>query len=137
MRIQSSFQNWPLDEVLTNALMSLNVKSDRMLVKSPSTGYHFSLFLLRTLGSVKVVICGSATCYASTPCARWDAATGSVLSHWAFQPFRWPPMTQGSPTWADTVSWEVGGRLYACSEGGMVVALVHSYQFARRLRSRC
>ena len=182
MRIQSPFQNWLLDEVLTNALTYLNVKSDRNLVKSPSTGYHFNLFLVRTLDSVKVVICGSATCYTSVPCAKWDAMTGSVLSHSAFQPFRWPPMTENSPTWADVkikleghllvhlelrgyrsdadmsiqmihiadaihtilsdtvfipsivitvfqgwrvvaVSWEVGGRIYACSEGGIVVAL--------------
>ena len=183
-RIQSPFQNWLLDEVLTNALTYLNVKSDRSLVKSPSTGYHFNLFLVRTLDSVKVIICGSATCYSSAPCARWDAATGEVLSHSAFQPFRWPPMTESSPTWVDikmklegqllvhlelrgfrsdsdmsiqmihvadaifnilndtvfipsivitvfqgwrvvAISFEVGGRLYACSEGGVVVALDH------------
>ncbi|CAK9083930.1 Membrane steroid-binding protein 2 [Durusdinium trenchii] len=198
MRIQSPFQNWLLDEVLTNALTYLNVKSDRNLVKSPSTGYHFNLFLVRTLDSVKVVICGSATCYTSVPCAKWDAMTGSVLSHSAFQPFRWPPMTENSPTWADVkikleghllvhlelrgyrsdadmsiqmihiadaihtilsdtvfipsivitvfqgwrvvaVSWEVGGRIYACSEGGIVVALdfpLCHFEYADRLEMR-
>ena len=183
MRIQSPFQNWLLDEVLTNALTHLNVKSDHSLVKSPSTGCHFNLFLVHTLDSVKVIICGSATCYSSAPCAKWDAATGLVLSHSAFQPFRWPPMTESSPTWVDikmklegqllvhlelrgfrsdadmsiqmvhvadaifnilndtvfipsfvitvfqgrvvAISFEVGGRLYACSEGGVVVALDH------------
>ena len=116
------------------------------------------------------------------PCARWDSLTGEVMSHSAFQPFRWPPMTEQSPTWVDVkvkleghllvhmefrgyrsdhdlslqlwhvadaiqsilsetlfvpsfivtvfqgwrvvaVSWEVGGRIYACSDGGIVVAL--------------
>ena len=138
--------------------------------------------MVRTLDGVKVTLCGSATCYSSVPCARWDALTGDVLSHAAFQPFRWPPMTESSPTWVDVkikleghllvhlelrgyrsdhdmaiqlwhvadaihtilsetvfipsvvvtvfqgwrviaCSFEVGGRLYACSEGGVVVAL--------------
>ena len=181
-RIQSPFQNWLLDEVLTNALSYLNVKSDRHLVRSPSSGYHFNLFMVKTLDSCKVIICGSATCYTHVPCAKWDSLTGEVLSHTAFQPFRWPPMTENSSSWVDVkikleghllvhlelrgyrsdedlsiqlwhisdaihsilsetvfipsvvitvfqgwrvvaISWEVGGRLYACSEGGIVVAL--------------
>ena len=181
-RIQSPFQGWLINEVLTNALSYVNIKSDRALVRSPSSGYHFSLFMVRTLDSVKVTICGSATCYSSVPCAKWDALSGEVLSHAAFQPFRWPPMTESSPTWVDVkvklegqllvhlelrgyrsdkdmavqlwhiadaihtilnetvfipsivvtvfqgwrviaCSWEVGGRLYLCSEGGIVVAL--------------
>ena len=181
-RVQSPFQGWLIDEVLTNALSYVNVKSDRSSVRTPSTGYHFNIFMVRTLDGVKVTLCGSATCYSSVPCARWDALTGDVLSHAAFQPFRWPPMTESSPTWVDVkikleghllvhlelrgyrsdhdmaiqlwhvadaihtilsetvfipsvvvtvfqgwrviaCSFEVGGRLYACSEGGVVVAL--------------
>ena len=181
-RVQSPFQGWLLDEVLTNALGFVNVRSDRHLVRSPSSGYHMNLFMVKTLDSVKVTICGSMTSYANVPCARWDALTGSVLAHSAFQPFRWPQMTETSATWVDVklklegqlvlhlelrgyrgdgdmsvqlwhvsdaihsllqdtvfvpafvvtifqgwrvvaTSWEVGGRLYACSEGGVVVAL--------------
>ena len=100
-RIQSPFQNWLLDEVLTNALSFVNLKSDRHLVRSPSSGYHFNLFMVKTLDSVKVIVTGSMTCYSHLPCARWDAATGEVLSHAAFQPFRWPAMTDSSPSWMD------------------------------------
>ena len=122
------------------------------------------------------------TSYGSVPCGRWDSETGEVLSHDAFQPFRWPLMRNDSPTWVDfkiklegqllvhlelrgyrsdqdmsvqinhvsdsilwllqenafiptfvvtvfqgwrvcACSWEVGGRIYAISEGGIVVAL--------------
>ena len=181
-RVQSPFQGWLLDEVLTNALAGINVRSDRHAVRSPSTGYHLNLFTVRTLDSVKVTMCGSMTRYGQAPCARWDSLTGEVMSHSAFQPFRWPPMTEQSPTWVDVkvkleghllvhmefrgyrsdhdlslqlwhvadaiqsilsetlfvpsfivtvfqgwrvvaVSWEVGGRIHACSEGGIVVAL--------------
>ena len=181
-RLQSPFQGWLLDEILTNALANLSVQSDRQLVRPPSQGYHLSLFMVKTLDAVKVIICGSMTCYGGVPCARWDTGTGQVMSHQAFQPFRWPPMTESSPTWVDfkmklegqlilhlelrgyrsdkdmsvqlwhvsdliytflqdtvfipscvvtifqgwrviAASWEVGGRLYACSDGGVVVAV--------------
>ena len=100
-RVQSPFQGWLLDEVLTNALAGINVRSDRHAVRSPSTGYHLNLFMVRTLDSVKVTVCGSMTCYGQAPCAKWDSLTGEVMSHSAFQPFRWPPMTEQSPTWVD------------------------------------
>ena len=181
-RVQSPFQGWLLDEVLTNALAGINVRADRHSVRAPSTGYHFSLFMVRTLDAVKVIMVGTMTSYGQAPCARWDAHTGSVMSHSAFQPFRWPPMTEQSPTWIDVkvkleghllvhmefrgyrsdrdlslqlwhvadaiqqilqetvfvpsfivtvfqgwrvvaCSWEIGGRIYVCSEGGVVVAL--------------
>ena len=47
-RIQSPFQGWLINEVLTNALSYVNIKSDRSLVRSPSSGYHFSLFMVRS-----------------------------------------------------------------------------------------
>ena len=122
------------------------------------------------------------TSYGTVPCAKWDAPTGAVMAHPAFQPFRWPMMTNESATWVDVkfkvegelllhlelrgyrsdedmtvqmnylndalirnmnstlfipsmvvtifqgwrviaTSFEVGGRLYACSDGGVVVAM--------------
>ena len=181
-RIQSPYQGWLVDEILVNAHANLNVLSDRNLVRSPNTGYHMNLFLMKTLGGMKVVMAGSMTCYGSVPCGKWDSDTAFVLSHEAFQPFRWPIMYEDSPTWVDVkvkvegalivhlelrgfradsdmsvqmshvhdmlgkildekvfiptfvitifqgwrvvaVSWEIGGRLYACSDGGVVVAL--------------
>ena len=181
-RMQSPYQGWLLDEILVNAHGNLNVVSDRHMVRSPSSGYHMNLFMMKTLDGMKVIMCGSMTSYGSVPCGRWDSETAEVLAHEAFQPFRWPMMTEESPTWVDVkvkveghqllhlelrgyradgdmtvqvnhvsdsiayllsttvfiptfvvtifqgwrvvaVSWEVGGRLYACSEGGMVVAL--------------
>ena len=181
-RLQSPFQGWVLDEILTNAQAAINVLSDRNLVRSPQQGYHFNLFLMKTLSTFKLTLVGSMTSYSTVPCGAWDAPTGKVLSHKAFQPFRWPTMTESSPTWVDikvkidghllihlelrgyrgdrdmavqlnyvddcvmemlndivfipsvTVivfqgyrvianSWEVGGRLYAVSNGGVVVAL--------------
>ena len=181
-RMQSPFQGWLLDEILMNARSYVSVLSDRQLIRSPSDGYHFSLFYMKTLSNMKLVVVGSMTSYASVPCGKWDEKTGEVLGHPAFQPFRWPLMANDSPTWVDlkvkieghllihmelrgyrsdadmsvqinyvsdaavqllpdmvfiptvivtvfqgwrivAVSWEVGGRLYACSDGGVVVAL--------------
>ncbi len=181
-RLQSPFQGWLLDEILMNARSYVNVLSDRQLIRSPSDGYHFNLFYMKTLSNMKLVVVGSMTSYSSVPCGRWDEKTGEVLGHAAFQPFRWPLMSNDSPTWVDVklkveghllihlelrgyrsdgdmsvqinyvsdaavqlmaelvfiptvivtvfqgwrivaVSWEVGGRLYACSDGGVVVAL--------------
>lgn len=182
MRLQSPYQGWLLDEILINANARINILSDRALVRSPTTGYHMNLFLLKTLDGVKLVMCGSMTSYGSVPCGKWDTDTGSVLQHEAFQPFRWPLMREDSPTWVDVkvkiegkllvhlelrgyrsdgdmsvqinhvaddlmwilhehafiptfvvtvfqgwrvvaCSWEIGGRIYVCSEGGVVVAL--------------
>ena len=181
-RLQSPFQGWLLDEILTNAGARINILSDSRLVRSPTTGYHCNLFMLKTLDNFKLVIAGSMTSYGSVPCGKWDSDTGDVLSHAAFQPFRWPLMRNDSPTWVDfklklegqllvhlelrgyrsdqdmsvqinhvadnilwllqenafiptcvvtvfqgwrvcACSWEVGGRIYAISEGGIVVAL--------------
>lgn len=180
-RLQSPFQGWLLDEILINANARINILSDRALVRSPTTGYHMNLFMLKTLDGFKLVLCGSMTSYGSVPCGKWDQNTGKVLSHEAFQPFRWPLMRDDSPTWVDVkvkiegqlvvhlelrgyrsdsdmtvqinhvadhlmyilhenafiptfvvtvfqgwrvvaCSWEVGGRIYVCSEGGIVVA---------------
>ena len=182
LRMQSPYQGWLLDEIITNAYAGINVLSDRQLVRAPSSGYHLNIFMLKTLVGHKLVLCGSMTSYGGVPCGAWDAPTGSVLSHQAFQPFRWPLMSEESPTWVDVkvklgghllvhlelrgyrsdqdmsvqlhhvaeallwllqeeifvptfvvtifqgyrvlaCSWEVGGRLYAVSRGGVVVAL--------------
>ena len=181
-RIQSPFQGWLLDEILLNAQSGVNVLSDSQLVRSPSTGYHMNLFYVRILDGFKFILVGTMTSYGTVPAARWDEATSTVLNHKAFQPFRWPMMSNESSTWVDVkvkvegdlllhlelrgyrsdqdmsvqlsyindvmvanfrdtlfvpscvvtifqgwrvvaTSFEVGGRLYACSEGGMVAAL--------------
>ena len=109
-RMQSPYQGWLLDEIITNAYAGINVLSDRRLVRSPSSGYHLNLFMLKTLDGQKLVLCGSMTSYGGVPCGAWDAPTGSVLSHPAFQPFRWPLMSEESPTWVD-VKVKLGGHL--------------------------
>lgn len=114
-RVQSPFQGWLLDEVVTNALAGINVRADRHSVRAPSTGYHFSLFMVRTLDAVKVTLCGTMTSYSQAPCARWDSHTGEVVSHSAFQPFRWPPMTEQSPAWID-VKVKLEGHLFVHME---------------------
>ena len=101
LRLQSPFQGWLLDEILTNAGARINIQSDARLVRSPTTGYHCNMFMLKTLDNFKLVIAGSMTSYGSVPCGKWDSATGEVLSHDAFQPFRWPVMRNDSPTWVD------------------------------------
>ena len=182
MRITSPFQGWLLDEILLNAQSGINILSDRQLVRSPSNGYHMNIFYVRAMDGYKFILVGSMTSYGTVPCARWDEDTGNVLSHAAFQPFRWPLMRDDSSTWVDVkikiegqlllhlelrgyrsnqdmtvqlnyindglitslrdvlfvpavvvtifigwrvvaVSFEVGGRIYACSEKGVVVAL--------------
>ena len=181
-RIQSPFQGWLVDEILVNAQSGVNLLSDRQLVRSPNMGYHMNLFYMKMINGYKIILVGSMTSYGTVPCARWDEATGKVMAHKAFQPFRWPMMTDESPTWVDVkvkvegdlllhlelrgyrsdqdmtvqmnylndmvvanfnetlfvpscivtifqgwrviaTSFEVGGRLYACSDGGRVVAL--------------
>ena len=98
-RMQSPYQGWLLDEILVNAHGNLNVVSDRHMVRSPSSGYHMNLFMMKTLDGMKVIMCGSMTSYGSVPCGRWDSETAEVLAHETFQPFRWPMMTEESPTW--------------------------------------
>ena len=100
-RLQSPFQGWLLDEILTNAAARINILSDSRLVRSPTTGYHCNLFLIKTLANVKVVFAGCMTSYESVTCGKWDSETAKVLSHPAFQPFRWPLMFNDSPTWVD------------------------------------
>ena len=109
-RMQSPYQGWLLDEIITNAYAGINVLSDRQLVRSPASGYHLNIFMLKTLVGQKLVLCGSMTSYGGVPCGAWDALTGSVLSHPAFQPFRWPLMSEESPTWVD-VKVKLGGHL--------------------------
>ena len=181
-RVQPPFQGWFLDEIMLNSQTGINVLADRNLIRSPISGYHMSMFYVKTIDGFKVILVGSMTSYDTVPCAKWDTATGDVMAHEAFQPFRWPIMRNDSPTWVDVkikvedflllhlelrgyrsdkdmsvqlnyvhdsvimnlaeqlfvpsvvvtvfqgwrvvaVSFEVGGRLYACSEGGVVVAL--------------
>ena len=110
LRMQSPYQGWLLDEIITNAYAGINVLSDRQLVRAPSSGYHLNIFMLKTLVGHKLVLCGSMTSYGGVPCGAWDAPTGSVLSHQAFQPFRWPLMSEESPTWVD-VKVKLGGHL--------------------------
>ena len=180
-RITSPFQGWLLDEILLNAQSGVNILSDRLQLRSPNTGYHMNLFYVRAMDGYKLIIVGSMTSYGSVPCAQWDAVTGSVMAHPAFQPFRWPLMRDDSSIWVDVkmkiegqlllhlelrgyrsdqdmtvqlnyindglipslkevlfvpavvvtifagwrvvaASFEVGGRLYVCSNGGVVVA---------------
>ena len=47
-----------------------------------------NLFYVRAMDGYKLIIVGSMTSYGSVPCAQWDAVTGSVMAHPAFQPFR-------------------------------------------------
>ena len=181
-RIQSPFQGWLLDEILVNAQSGINILSDRQLVRSPNQGYHMNLFYMRALDGYKLIVAGSMTSYGSVPCAAWDDETAEVMTHAAFQPFRWPMMREDSCTWVDVklkiegqlllhlelrgfrsdhdmtvqlnyindalvmnlreelfvpacvvtifsgwrvvaASFEVGGRLYVCSDKGTVVAL--------------
>ena len=181
-RVQSPFQGWFLDEIMLNSQSGVNVLAHRNLIRSPISGYHMSMFYVKTIDGFKIILVGSMTSYDAVPCARWDTETGEVMAHEAFQPFRWPIMRNDSPTWVDVkikvedflllhlelrgyrsdkdmsvqlnylndtvvmnlaeqlfvpsvivtvfqgwrvvaTSFEVGGRLYACSEGGVVVAL--------------
>ena len=181
-RLQSPYQGWLLDEILVNAHANVNTLADRHAARSPSSGYHLNLFYNKTLDGMKLIIAASMTSYGSVPCGRWDSDMAQVLSHEAFQPFRWPMMREDSPTWVDlkvkiegvlilhlelrgyrsdadmtvqvnhvsdvvahtlensvfiptfvvtifqgyrviATSWEVGGRLYAGSDRGVVVAL--------------
>ena len=109
-RIQSPFQGWLVDEILVNAQSGVNLLSDRQLIRSPNMGYHMNLFYMKMINGYKIILVGSMTSYGTVPCARWDEATGKVMAQKAFQPFRWPMMTDESPTWVD-VKVKVEGDL--------------------------
>ena len=130
-RLQSPFQGWLLDEILTNANARISITSDVRLLRSPTTGYHCNIFMMKTLDNFKMVLVGSMTSYGSVPCGRWDSETGAVLSHAAFQPFRWPIMRNDSPTWVD-VKVKMEGQLLVHlelrgyrSDGDMTVQINH------------
>ena len=55
-RLQSPFQGWLLDEILTNANARINVVSDASQVRSPTTGYHCNLFMIKALDNYKLVV---------------------------------------------------------------------------------
>ena len=110
MRITSPFQGWLLDEILLNAQSGINILSDRQLLRSPNNGYHMNIFYVRAMDGYKFILVGSMTSYGTVPCARWDSETGDVLSHAAFQPFRWPLMRDDSSTWVD-VKVKIEGQL--------------------------
>jgi hypothetical protein len=125
-RIQSPYQGWLLDEILLNAQSGVNVLVDRQLVRSPNKGYHLNLFYVRTMDGFKFILVGSMTSYGTVPAARWDAdSTGKIMAHPAFQPFRWPMMTDESATWVDVkVKVEGGLLLYTLNCGAIDRTLI-------------
>ena len=109
----------------------ISITSDVRLLRSPTTGYHCNIFMMKTLDNFKMVLVGSMTSYGSVPCGRWDSETGAVLSHAAFQPFRWPIMRNDSLTWVD-VKVKMEGQLLVHlelrgyrSDGDMTVQIKH------------
>jgi len=88
-----------------------------------------NLFYMGTLDGYKFILVGSMTSYGWIPRANWDADTGSVLSHAAFEPFRWPMMTNDSSTWVDVKVMVEGNLLLHlelrgyCSDQDMTVQL--------------
>ena len=69
-----------------------------------------NLFYVRILDGFKLILVGTMTSYGTVPAARWDEATSKVLNHKAFQPFRWPMMSNEASTWVD-VKVKVEGDL--------------------------
>ena len=80
MIITSPFQGSLLDEILLNGQSGINILSDRQLLRSPNNGYHMNLFYVRAMDGYKFILVGSMPSYGTVPCARWDSATGGVLS---------------------------------------------------------
>ena len=44
LRMQSLYQSWLLDEIITNAYAGINVLSDCQLVRALSSSYHLNIF---------------------------------------------------------------------------------------------
>ena len=80
-RVQWLCQGWAVDEMLMNAQRAVNALSDRNLVRSPNTGYHFDMFLmnLKMLSQRKLTIVGCMTSYATVPCSTWDSPAVEVV----------------------------------------------------------
>ena len=100
-RIISPFQNWLVEEIISNAASSINVLTERDQVMPPNSGYHCSLFANYTLDGIKAVLLFTMSSRTGGPCAQWDSYASKALSHPAFQPFTWPVMFDTSATYVD------------------------------------
>ena len=100
-RIISPFQNWLVEEIMSNAASSINVLTERDQVMPPSSGFQCSLFANYTLDGVKAVLVLTIGSRTGATCAAWDSATAQALSHEAFQPFVWPLMNSTTATYVD------------------------------------
>ena len=83
----STFQAWPVKEIMTNTASSINVLTERDHVMPPTSDYHISLFANYTLNGVKAMIAISVDSTTGVPCGGWDAETARALAHEAPQPF--------------------------------------------------
>ena len=100
-RLVSPFQNWLLEEIMTNSASSINVLTERDQVMPPSSGFHLSFFGNYTLDGIKVVFCFALATSTGGPCGAWDAPTALALAHPYFQPFTWPLMRDTSASYVD------------------------------------
>ena len=100
-RVVSPFQNWLVEEIMTNAASSINVLTERDQVLPPSSGFQLSLFANYTLDGVKAILVLTVGSTTGCPSAHWDSKTAKALSHEAFQPFTWPLMKAGAATYVD------------------------------------
>ena len=79
-RLISPFQNWLVDEIMSEAASSSNVPTERDQVMPPNSGYHCSLFAFCTLKGIKAVLL--------SPCSRRQGA--HVLSGIPMQAVPYP-----------------------------------------------
>ena len=77
-RIISPFQNWLVEEIISNAASSINVLPERDQVMPPNSGYHCcSPFANYTLDGIKAVLLFTMTSRTGGPCAQWDSYASS------------------------------------------------------------
>ena len=86
-RIISPFQNWLVEEIISNAASSINVLTERDQVM-PELG-DITVRCSRTTRSMA----SWQFCCSRCPLGRedqWDSCASKALAHPAFQPFTWP-----------------------------------------------
>ena len=101
-RLISPFQNWLVDEIMSNAASSINVLTERGQVMLPSSGYHCSLFANYTLDGIQAVLVFTMSSKTGGACAQLCPTRLFSRSHGR------SCSTPRPPTWMSRSSMAIG-----------------------------
>ena len=96
--------------VETNAEAGINRLTEPNQILQPNQGVYLLIYYVVTTNTHKLNLACTFDVPEGIPCGHWDATSGQVLAHPAFQPFDWPPMTEQSPPYVD-IKIKVKGQI--------------------------